>query len=243
MLGLLLRGLAGALIGIPALRIKGHYLVMLTLAFGEIVRLLLTNLEGLTGGSEGITGIPAPALTLGILYSRQSLSYVLLVFAVLAVLGMVMIDRSLLRKGVHRNQGRGTGGRCERCPSLPYQGLSLCHAVYAVWPAVSMRTLFTHQSRILQPRSHYHFAGHGTAGWTGVHHRFDSGCRCTHCSAGIASVYPAVLHGGIWPWHLATGDVSSRWLGQRDSIAKRLIGRSRGRGVRYLIHDGPRSLG
>lgn len=87
-------GLAGALIGIPALRIKGHYLVMLTLAFGEIVRLLLTNLEGLTGGSEGITGIPAPAIGPWVFSSRQSLSYVLLVFAVLAVLGMVMIDRS-----------------------------------------------------------------------------------------------------------------------------------------------------
>lgn len=87
-------GLAGALIGIPALRIKGHYLVMLTLAFGEIVRLLLTNLEGLTGGAEGVTGIPAPSIGPWHFASRQSLSYVLLAFAVLAVLGMIMIDRS-----------------------------------------------------------------------------------------------------------------------------------------------------
>lgn len=87
-------GLAGAVIGIPALRIKGHYLVMLTLAFGEIVRQLLTNLEGLTGGSQGISGIPAPSIGPLHFASRQSLSYLLLAFAVLAVLGIMMIDRS-----------------------------------------------------------------------------------------------------------------------------------------------------
>ena len=87
-------GFAGAMIGIPALRIKGHYLVLLTLAFGEMVVLLLNNLGGLTGGSQGISEIPAPSIGPLHFASRQSLSYLLLAFAVLAVLGIVMIDRS-----------------------------------------------------------------------------------------------------------------------------------------------------
>ena len=51
-------GLAGLLVGIPALRLRGDYLGIMTLGFGEIVKVILTNLKGLTGGAQGLIGIP-----------------------------------------------------------------------------------------------------------------------------------------------------------------------------------------
>ncbi|MGB4442450.1 MAG: branched-chain amino acid ABC transporter permease [Coriobacteriia bacterium] len=53
---------AGFVIGLPTLRLRGDYLAIVTLAFGEIVRLTITNLQDLTNGPNGITGIYSPML-------------------------------------------------------------------------------------------------------------------------------------------------------------------------------------
>lgn len=52
-------GLLGILVGIPALRLRGIYLAIATIAFVEILRILALNLE-ITGGAVGIFGIPQP---------------------------------------------------------------------------------------------------------------------------------------------------------------------------------------
>lgn len=51
---------AGFFVGIPTLRLRGDYLAIVTLAFGEIVRLTIINLPDLTNGPNGITSIFAP---------------------------------------------------------------------------------------------------------------------------------------------------------------------------------------
>jgi branched-chain amino acid transport system permease protein len=55
-----LAGFAGVLLGIPVLRLRGDYLAIVTLGFGEIVRLLLNNLDVLTNGPQGIARIDQP---------------------------------------------------------------------------------------------------------------------------------------------------------------------------------------
>lgn len=55
--GGLVAALFGLLIGIPAFRLKGDYLAILTLGFGEIIRTIIENLE-FTGGAQGLRGIP-----------------------------------------------------------------------------------------------------------------------------------------------------------------------------------------
>lgn len=61
MLSLIIAGLVaavfGVLIGLPVLRLTGDYLAIVTLAFGEIIRVLIENL-GFTGGAQGMAGIP-----------------------------------------------------------------------------------------------------------------------------------------------------------------------------------------
>jgi branched-chain amino acid transport system permease protein len=54
--------LFGFLLGFPVLRLRGDYLAIVTLGFGEIIRLLLINLYTLTGGPDGISGIPKPTV-------------------------------------------------------------------------------------------------------------------------------------------------------------------------------------
>jgi branched-chain amino acid transport system permease protein len=54
--------LFGFLLGFPVLRLRGDYLAIVTLGFGEIIRLLLINLYSLTGGPDGISGIPKPTV-------------------------------------------------------------------------------------------------------------------------------------------------------------------------------------
>ena len=52
----------GVLLGFPVLRLRGDYLAIVTLAFGEIVRLILINWVSFTNGYAGISGIPRPTL-------------------------------------------------------------------------------------------------------------------------------------------------------------------------------------
>jgi branched-chain amino acid transport system permease protein len=52
----------GVLLGLPVLPLRGDYLAIVTLGFGEIVRILLTNLRSITEGSQGIASIGQPTL-------------------------------------------------------------------------------------------------------------------------------------------------------------------------------------
>jgi branched-chain amino acid transport system permease protein len=97
----ILAAFAGILLGFPVLRLRGDYLAIVTLGFGEIVRLILLNWQNLTGGPNGISGIPRPsffglpfnssehgfAATFGLSYSATHrtvfLYYVILALALL----------------------------------------------------------------------------------------------------------------------------------------------------------------
>ncbi len=51
----------GVILGFPVLRLRGDYLAIVTMAFGEIIRLVLLNFQALTHGPDGISGIPRPS--------------------------------------------------------------------------------------------------------------------------------------------------------------------------------------
>jgi branched-chain amino acid transport system permease protein len=57
----LLAALWGIMLGFPVLRLRGDYLAIVTLAFGEIIRLVLINWQSLTGGPNGVSGIARPS--------------------------------------------------------------------------------------------------------------------------------------------------------------------------------------
>jgi len=81
--GIILAAMCGILIGIPTLRLRGDYLLIATLGFGEIIQSIFKNWSSVTGGSSGIPRIPPPRL-LGITFDSE-MSYIVLLVCVLAV--------------------------------------------------------------------------------------------------------------------------------------------------------------
>jgi branched-chain amino acid transport system permease protein len=78
LLGALLPALVALAIGGPTLRLSGVYLAMATLAFGEVVRIVILNAEGLTGGALGLNGIPQLTNGLDVAFAVLGTLYVLL---------------------------------------------------------------------------------------------------------------------------------------------------------------------
>lgn len=80
-------GIAGLIIGVPALRLKGHYLAFGTLGFGEIIRIVLYNWREVTRGTDGIGRIPSPAV-FGFEFDTDQKYYFLCIVMLLLVLGL-----------------------------------------------------------------------------------------------------------------------------------------------------------
>jgi branched-chain amino acid transport system permease protein len=91
----LVTAVSGILIGAPTLRLRGDYLAIVTLGFGEITYLLLINLDrpvNITGGPSGIVGIDAPRIA-GFVLTRNGEYYYLF----LAALALVLLASRRLR--------------------------------------------------------------------------------------------------------------------------------------------------
>lgn len=77
----------GLLIGLIALRFTTHFFAIVTLAFGEIIRLVIYNMPEFTGGPNGIYNIPLPPNVFGFDFSERShFYYIILIGAVATVL-------------------------------------------------------------------------------------------------------------------------------------------------------------
>ncbi len=88
LLAVLLAGACGLGLGLPTLRLKEDYLAIVTLGFGVIVDLILLNLD-ITGGPDGIGGIPAP-MFLGVRFRAKSLYLILVGLGVLFTLVLTL---------------------------------------------------------------------------------------------------------------------------------------------------------
>ncbi|WP_297669382.1 branched-chain amino acid ABC transporter permease [uncultured Desulfovibrio sp.] len=91
--GGLLAVLCGLVLGFPVLRLRGDYLAIVTLGFGEIVRLTLQNWTSVTGGPRGISDIPRPGffgMSMDIAASTTYIYYLVLAAVVITV---VVISR------------------------------------------------------------------------------------------------------------------------------------------------------
>ena len=88
-----LAALAGLLLGFPVLRLQGDYLAIVTLGFGEIVRLLINNWMDITGGSQGIANIPRPSLFGINLSSDQSMAYIYYLTLAAMIVTIVVVAR------------------------------------------------------------------------------------------------------------------------------------------------------
>lgn len=97
--GGLLAILFGLALGFPVLRLRGDYLAIVTLGFGEITRLVLLNWVSVTGGSQGISNIPKPGL-FGMDLSMQEGTVYLYYLCILAVIITIVIISRLTNSRV-----------------------------------------------------------------------------------------------------------------------------------------------
>ena len=91
-----LAALAGVLLGIPVLRLRGDYLAIVTLGFGEIIRVLMNNLDWMTNGPQGIARIDEATLFGWRVSTPADYLYLLLVLAVLTFLFVWRLQESAL---------------------------------------------------------------------------------------------------------------------------------------------------
>ena len=90
-----LAGVSGLLLGLPTLRLKGSYLTIVTLGFGEIIRMILMNWDPVTNGTMGIRNIPLPVLFgVRLSFANHGLYYLVLVLAALVSLFCMRIINS-----------------------------------------------------------------------------------------------------------------------------------------------------
>jgi branched-chain amino acid transport system permease protein len=98
--GIGLAMVSGVILGLPALRLRGDYLAIITLGFGEIVRIIAININ-ITGGPNGIPGIPNPPSFLGINFNLENTrNYFYLVFF------LILITIWMIRRFTIRRPGR-----------------------------------------------------------------------------------------------------------------------------------------
>ena len=93
-LGVIACFLVGLLLGYPALRVQGHFLAFVTLAFNTLVFLVMRNEEWLTGGTYGLVGMPRPDFWLFTTAKQMPFYYFTLGITVVAGLAMWGIVRS-----------------------------------------------------------------------------------------------------------------------------------------------------
>jgi branched-chain amino acid transport system permease protein len=105
-LGVVLGMLVGCIIGYPTLKMRGDYLAIVTMGFGEIVRLVLNNWDSLTAGPNGLFGMKRPALyypsfaedgfawAAYYLKSLPALYYCILIIAILTIFAVRRLDNS-----------------------------------------------------------------------------------------------------------------------------------------------------
>lgn len=87
--------LFGLLLGLPTLRLKGTYLSIVTLGFGEIVKMILINWDKVTNGTLGLRNIPRPSIFgLKLTLANNGIYYMMLALVVLITLFCILIVKS-----------------------------------------------------------------------------------------------------------------------------------------------------
>jgi branched-chain amino acid transport system permease protein len=124
-IGAIVTGVFGVAFGAPTLRLRGDYLAVVTLGFGEIVQLVLNNANGLTNGPQGIFGLD-PASIAGIQLGDVRSYYWLLLIVVCLValltrrLQVSRLGRAWLALRSDESAARGSGVNTVRMKLLAF---------------------------------------------------------------------------------------------------------------------------
>ncbi|QBD81719.1 ATP-binding cassette domain-containing protein [Ktedonosporobacter rubrisoli] len=165
LIGAIVACLFGVVLGAPTLRLRGDYLALVTIGFGEMVRLLVNNLDALTGGPSGISGIPAPSLG-GYLFSQDLQlggftlpAQINFYYLVLALCGLVIF---LVRRLMYSRLGRAWTAIREdelaaRCFGVPTTAVKLLAFALGAFLGGLSGTIFASVNSYISPDSFVFF--------------------------------------------------------------------------------------
>lgn len=148
---------AGIVIGGPTLRLRSDYLAIVTLGFGEIIRLTARNLD-ITGGPSGISGIPtwsfggwafSDGITIGGIYFNEKIVFYYFVALVVAIVGVGGISRlSRGRMGRAWKAVRDDEDAAEAMGINTYTTKITAYIIGAVWAGLAGQLMGTHLTAI-----------------------------------------------------------------------------------------------
>ncbi len=152
-LGILLAGSAGVLLGIPVLRMRGDYLAIVTLGFGEIIRILLTSdvMTPFSGGPKGVNNIGAPTLFGKPFSSDIDFVYLILLGVLLVILVTSRLRNSRVGRAWEAMREDETVARAMGINTLGYKLLAF--AIGAAFAGLG-GVLFASRNQFTGPEDH-----------------------------------------------------------------------------------------
>ncbi len=135
--GALMAGIVAVVLGLPVLRLKGVFLAIATLAFGEVVRIAAVNLT-VTGGAEGLTGIP-----------NVTKPWMIFLALGLAAYFLAVLRRSQLGWGLVSIRDDETAAACLGIPITYYKLLAF---IIGAMMAGLAGAMYAHLSYLITPR-------------------------------------------------------------------------------------------
>ncbi len=149
-LSVVLTTVAGFLLAVPALRLKGDYLAIVTLGFGEIVRLVLNNWDSFTKGPNGISGIAPPSIGGAVIGKISHYYYLVLFFVILSFFVMRRVEDSKIGRAWIAIREDGIASSAMGINTMLYKLYSV--AFGAFWAGLA-GCLFAAKMRFVSPES------------------------------------------------------------------------------------------
>jgi len=146
--GIFVTAFIAYIIGVPSLKLKGHYLAMATLGFGSIIQIIFVQWRSLTEGSSGLVDIPG--ISIGGFKFNTDLKYYYLVwiFAALAILLSLNIVQSRVGRALKALNKKEIGAEAMGVNTAKYKvQIFVLSAIYAS----AAGSLYTHYITFLSP--------------------------------------------------------------------------------------------
>jgi branched-chain amino acid transport system permease protein len=148
--GAAVAGAFGLLLGIPSLKLRGHYLAMTTIGFGIILNLVFRNWRPVTGGTDGIPGIGATELFGVSLMHPGLFFYVILVLLVICTVIALRISTSRMGRALKAIRENELAAEATGVDSTRYKVTAF--ALSAVYAGVA-GALWAHFYRFIAPET------------------------------------------------------------------------------------------
>lgn len=140
----------GVLIGIPTLRLKGLFLGVATMGFGEIMYQIFVNWESVTNGTKGITGVPAPSIGPIVIDSYAKYYYLILFFVVITTILILNLIDSRVGRAFLAIRENEVAAEAMGINSTRYKVLAF---IISAFFAGIAGALYAHEVRFISPES------------------------------------------------------------------------------------------